>query len=469
MRDGWLRGIGPGWRIVVLAGLALLAPRRPIVAAEPVRYDLLLKGGHVIDPANNIDAPRDVAINDGKIAAVAEKIPATSAKRVVDVSGHYVTPGFIDLHAHVVEGKILGLSSFPPDMYLASGVTTVVDAGTWGAIGFHLLKRYQIDKAKVRILAFLNIVAAGMSKRATADSPENDVRQMDPELCAATAKKYPEHIVGVKTAHYWTSKPWDEEHPPWASVDRAVAAAEIAGLPVMVDFWPRPPERPYAELILKKLRPGDIHTHVFAQQFPIIDRNGKVFDHLFEARERGVLFDLGHGAGSFWFRNAVPAIGQQFVPDTISTDLHMGNVNGPVVDMITTMSKILALGVPLEDVIRRSTVNPAKAIRRPELGTLSVGREADIAVVELRRGRFGYTDCGRTRVIGDVKLENRLTIRAGRIVFDPTGLSMVDWEKAPALYFTIPKLQSISPRATADPDYGKPVPKKDRSDGSPKR
>ena len=242
------------------------------------------------------------------------------------------------------------------------------------------------------------------------DPGEQDVSRMDADLCAATIEKYRDLLVGVKTAHYWTHQPWDEAHPPWAAVDRALEAGRMADVPVMVDFWPRPPERSYPDLILGKLRPGDIHTHMFAQQFPILDSRGKVFDYLVEAKKRGVLFDLGHGAGSFWFRNAAPAIEQGFLPDTISTDLHFGNMNGPVISLMHTMSKILALGVPLEDVIRRVTVSPAKIIRRPELGTLSVGAEADLAVIELLRGKFGYTDCGWTKIIGDAKLENRLKI-----------------------------------------------------------
>ena len=409
------------------------------------KYDLLLKGGHVIDPAASINEPRDVAVAGDKIAAVEKEIAADRARRVVDVSGYYVTPGLVDIHAHVHIGRSPTRQGYPADMHLASGVTTAVDAGTWGADDFHLLKENIVDLATVRVLAFLNIVAAGMGDH------EQDVGQMDPGRCAVVCRQYPDVIVGIKTAHYWTSAPWDEDHPPWAAVDAAIEAAELAGLPVMVDFWPRPPERSYRQLILEKLRPGDIHTHVFAQQFPILDSDGKVNEFLLEARARGIHFDLGHGAGSFWFRNAAPAIEQGFVPQTISTDLHMRNVNGPVVDMITTMSKIMALGVPLEDVIRRSTQSAARAIRRPELGTLAVGQEADIAVIELRKGRFGYTDCGRAKIVANTKLENRMTVRAGRIVYDPEGLSMVEWQNAPPQYFTTPKLQYVDPPATADP------------------
>ena len=164
---------------------------------------------------------------------------------------------------------------------------------------------------------------------------------MDAQLCAETIENNRDVLVGVKTAHYWTSKPWDDAHPPWAAVDRAVEAGRLANVPVMVDFWPRPPERPYPQLLLEKLRPGDIHTHVFAQQFPIVDERRRLHDHLLAARKRGVIFDLGHGAGSFWFRNAVPAIEQGFIPDTLSTDLHMGNVNGPVLDMVGCLRGVL--------------------------------------------------------------------------------------------------------------------------------
>ena len=436
-------------RIQTLVALALTFAAQPQVlnAAENPTYDILLKGGHIIDPAGGLNEPRDVAVAAGKIAAVEKNVDANKARRVVDVSGYYVVPGLIDLHAHLHIGRNPTRQAYPSDMHLASGVTTAVDAGTWGADDFHRMKQNIIDEVSVRVLAFLNIVAAGMGDH------EQDITQMDAGRCAVVCRQYPEVIVGIKTAHYWTGAPWDDDHPPWEAVDRAIEAGELTGLPVMVDFWPRPPERPYRELINERLRPGDIHTHVFAQQFPILDSNGKVNVFLWDARKRGVYFDLGHGAGSFWFRNAAPAIEQGFIPDTISTDLHMGNVNGPVVDMITTMSKIMALGVPLEEVILRSTVNPARLIRRPELGTLAVGAEADIAVIELRKGRFGYTDCGRAKIVADKKLENRMTLRAGRIVYDPEGLSMVAWQDAPPQYFTTPKLQYVDPPATADPEH----------------
>jgi dihydroorotase len=214
----------------------------------------------------------------------------------------------------------------------------------------------------------------------------------------------------------------------------------------MVDFWPRE-GRSYADLILKKMRPGDIHTHVFAQQFPILLADGKLNPIMEQARQRGVIFDVGHGGGSFWFRNAVPAVQQGFVPDSMSTDLHTGDVS--FVSMMDVMSKFLSMGVPLNDVIRKSTVNPAREIHRQELGTLSVGSDADVAVLELQHGHFGYIDNGRARMDGNVKLVARMTVRAGRILFDPSGLSMVEWTKAPKQYFTPPGLGG-SPPSMAD-------------------
>jgi dihydroorotase len=405
-------------------------------------FDLLLKGGRVIDPANGIDEVLDVAISGKEIVRIAKDLPAGSAATVVDVSDHIVTPGILDIHTHVypfLPTTAAYVGGMNADAHLlAGGVTTTVDAGTAGWRDFADFKARYIDPAQVRILAFLNIADGGMVDAQS----EQDGRAMQPKVVAALAEAYSDVIVGIKAAHYWTRLPWDAEHPPWLSVERAVEAGELCGMPVMVDFWPRAPERSYPDLILNKLRPGDIHTHVFAQQFPIIDENGKVYAHLFQARERGVIFDLGHGAGSFWFRNAVPALADGFPPDSISTDLHMGNINGPVVSMLTTMSKVLSMGMPLQEVIMRSTVTPAHEIGHPELGTLSVGAEADVAVFKHLQGTFGFTDCGGARLRGKEKLECAMTVRAGKILYDPTGLSMPDWEQAPEAYWRLPDLQA---------------------------
>ncbi len=402
--------------------------------SEGPHYDLLLKNGHTICPKNGVDGRMDVAIANGMIAAVAADIDPALADRVVDVSGHYVTPGLIDIHVHVYHTREPeGLSVMADSHSFRSGVTTMVDTGTAGARHFLHFKRTVIDLSKTRIFAYINIVDQGMI-----GDFEQDPRNMDPELAASIVLAYPDICVGIKTAHYRTHNPYDELHTPWAAVDRGVAASKLCGKPLMVDFWPRP-ERTYPELILEKMQPGDIHTHVFAQQFPVVDANGQPEKHLFEARERGIIFDVGHGAGSFWFRNAVPAIQNGFVPDSISTDLHTRNIHGVVVDMITTMNKILNIGVPLTEVIRLSTINPANEIGHPELGHLSVGAGADVAVLKMHEGEFGFVDCGKARMGGDKKLECALTVRAGEIVYDPTGLGMPEWPDAPPAYWVLPQ------------------------------
>ncbi|MGI8912276.1 MAG: amidohydrolase/deacetylase family metallohydrolase [Chloroflexota bacterium] len=410
--------------------------------SESVAADLLLKGGHVIDPRNGTNAVRDIAIADGKVHQVTADLPSSGAKRVLDVSGYYVTPGIIDMHCHVFAGHVRSNLSVPPALStFSAGVTTVVDAGTSGWRDFPEFKERIIDRSKIRVLAYVNIVGRGM-----AGDWEHDTGEMRPELAAAVAGAYADVVVGIKTAHYWANRPFDAVHPPWAAVEGAVAAGELCRKPVMVDFWPAP-ERPYSELILKKLRPGDIHTHVFAQQFPILDDNGILQRHMWEARERGIIFDLGHGAASFWYRNAVPAIQQGFLPDSISTDLHTGNINGPVFDMLTTMNKCLAMGIPLEEVIARSTWAPAQEIGHPELGSLGAGSGADIAVFRLQKhGRFALPDCGKATLTGDRLLQCVLTLRAGEAVYNPTGLGLPEWQDAPDPYWWDPaRKQSMRP------------------------
>lgn len=405
-------------------------------------FDLILKGGHVIDPANSIDEPMDVGITGQTITKVARSIPTDDANQVINVSGLYVTPGILDIHTHVYKFRPIEQSyveNVHADAhFFASGVTTAVDTGTAGWEHFLDFKENTIDRSKVRILAFLNIARSGMVDATS----EQRLEDMNPGLTAALAQAFPDIIVGIKSAHYWTRQPWDAEHPAWASVERAVQAGEMCAIPVMVDFWPRPPERPYQELVLSKLRPGDIHTHVFAQQFPVISESGTVNEFLFQARERGVIFDLGHGAASFWFRNAVRAYRGGFSPDSISTDLHMGNINGPVISMVNTMNKFFNIGMPLVEVIKRSTVIPARIIGHPELGILTPGAQADVAVFQKHEGNFAFTDCGGARLAGSQKLECLLTLRAGQIVYNPGGLGLPDWEHAPAPYWQIPALQA---------------------------
>jgi dihydroorotase len=404
------------------------------------KLDLLLKGGRVIDPANHVDAVRDVGIRKGKIARMEETIPAGASAHVVDVSGLLVTPGLIDIHVHAYITRQprrpgLFMDSLNADAhFLGSGVTTCVDTGSAGSEEVGHFRETVIERSITRILAYVNISAPGMG------DPEQNIGTFDVDAAAGAGTAHADVVVGIKTAHYWPREPFDAEHPPWESVERAVQAGERCGMPVMVDFWPRPPERPYPDLILKMLRPGDIHTHVFARQFPVIDEKGKVYPYMYEARERGVWFDLGHGSASFWFRNGARAIAEGFVPDSISTDLHMGNIRGPVFSMLSTMSKCLVMGMPLEEVIYRSTVTPARAIRRPELGTLSVGAEADVAVLEHLKGEFSYRDCGHTRMDGEDRLVCKLTLRKGEVVWDRDAMTVPGWEDAPPDYWEVPEV-----------------------------
>ena len=386
-------------------------------------YDLLLKGGHVIDPKNGVNRVMDVAVRGGRIAAVAAEIDAARASKVVRVRSLYVTPGLVDLHTHVFVGSGLQ-GSLPVDQNVdadshapRSGVTTVVDAGTTGWRRFPEFKSRIIEKVKTRVLAWLNIVGAGQ----TGGAGEQNAPDMDPEAAARMARQHRGLIVGIKTAHY--------RGPEWTAVERAVRAGELAGIPVMVDFGDFRPERPFQELVLKKLRPGDHYTHTFHRSVPMLDDQGRLLPYLAEARKRGVKFDAGHGAGSFLFRQAVAAIRQGFVPDSISTDLHTGSMNAGMNNMLNVMSKFLAMGLPLEDVVLRATWNPARQIGRTDLGHLSAGAPADIAVLRLERGEFGFVDVFGARMSGRERLACEMTVRDGRVIYDLNGLARTEWDR----------------------------------------
>jgi dihydroorotase len=392
--------------------------------AQGQQFDLLIKGGHVIDPRNQIDSVMDIGITGGKISQVASSIPAAQARQVVNVPGLFVTPGLIDIHVHVFYGTepdaylSNGTSSVPPDGFtFRSGVTTVVDAGGSGWRNFRQFKDQVIDQARTRVLALINIVGSGMR----GGPVEQNLADMDARLTAMRIRQYPGIIVGIKTAHY--------QGPEWDPVDRAVEAGKMTNVPIMVDFGDFVPERPFQELVLKHLRPGDMYTHTYLGRVPMLDSQGKVMPYLFEARKRGVLFDVGHGGGSFLFSQAVPAMKQGFIPDSISTDLHTGSMNAGMKDMLNVMSKFLNLGMSIQDVILRSTWNPARQIKKPELGSLGAGSTADLVVLSLKKGNFGFIDVGGGKMMGTQKLECELTIREGRVVWDLNGLSRPDWDK----------------------------------------
>ena len=392
------------------------------------QIDMLLKGGHVIDPKNKIDGQMDVAVANGKILLVAKSIPTQDAKQVIDVNGLYVTPGIIDMHVHSFNGTDVdayianGLTSLPPDGFtFRAGVTTVVDAGSSGWRNFRLFKKQTIDKSQTRVLAFLNIVGNGMVGR----FEEQDTTDMNPQQTAYMIKKlFPDIIVGIKAAHYWGD---------FTQVDRAVEAGNLADVPVMVDFGEHQPPNSIEALFMKHLRPGDIFTHTFSYgpvvRETVVDETGKVKPFIFQAQKRGIIFDVGHGGGAFSWRQAVPAMQQGFQPNVISTDLHAESMNGGMKDMSNVMSKFLNMGMSLNDVILRATWNPAQVIKKASLGSLSVGSEADIAVFNLRKGDFGFLDVRKTKLKGTQKLEAELTIRAGKIVWDLNGISAPQWQE----------------------------------------
>ncbi len=394
--------------------------------AQPL--DILLKGGHLIDPKNEINQPMDVGIADGKIAEVATNIPAGKAKKHIDVTGLYIAPGLLDMHVHVFMGNepgayiANGATSVMPDGFtFRSGVTTVVDAGSSGWRNFSLFKEQTIDQAKTRVLALLNIVGTGMKSR----FEEQDVSDMNPIMTAHSIKKlYPEIIVGIKAAHYWGD---------FTQVDLAVEAGNLASVPVMVDFGEHDPPNSIESLFMEHLRPGDIFTHTYsygpAQRETIVDEAGQIKPFVFKAQERGIIFDVGHGGGAFSWRQAVPATKQGFKANVISTDLHTQSMNGGMKDLSNVLSKFMAMGLSLPDVIARATWAPAQVISRPDLGHLSVGAEADVAVFNLRTGNFGFMDVRRTRIQGDKKLEAELTIRAGKVVWDLNGIAAADFDK----------------------------------------
>jgi dihydroorotase len=429
---------------VVLPALLALAPLgafAPLGAQSP-KYDLLLTGGHVIDARNRISAVRDVAITDGKIAAIAEKIDPADALKTVSVSGLYVVPGLIDIHVHAYtgtgeKGSYAGDNSIYPDGFtLRNGVTTVVDAGGAGWRNFEDFKDRVIDRAKTRVLALINIVGNGMR----GSKFENNLEDMEAKPAADMAKKYPGVIVGVKTAHY--------AGPEWTPVERAVEAGTLAGIPVMVDFGTDHPERPVADLVTKKLRPGDIYTHMYSGLRHEQDASGHVNPGLLEGRKRGVLFDVGHGGGSFAWRIAVPALKEGFIPDTISTDLHIGSMNAGMKDILNVMSKFLVMGLPMDDVVAQATWHAARAIKQDGLGHLSPGADADVAVLRLERGRFGYVDSFGARMDGDQRLVCELTLRTGKVVYDLNGITRPEWTTLPADYRATGDVRwdAISPR-----------------------
>jgi dihydroorotase len=399
--------------------------------SQEKKYSIIIKGGHVIDPKNNIDGIMDVAVEgtpggtDGKIALVAKNIDSKLAAQVVDAKGLYVTPGLIDIHVHYFWGTDLkgtyrnGPNGLQADGFtFRSGVTTVVDAGSSGWKTFETFKKQTIDLSQTRVLAMLNIVGEGMA----GGKFENSLEEMDAAKTAEMAKKYPDDIVGVKLAHF--------SGHDWTPTDRALEAGKLADIPVMVDFGSANPVLPLEDLFLKKFRKGDIYTHCFGGNSnnsgrgreSIVDVSAnKVKPYVIEAQKKGVVFDVGFGGSSFLLAQGQPAIKQGFYPNSISTDQHTSSMNNAMKDMNNIMSLFMAMGMDFKSVIAASTWNPAKEIKHEELGNLSVGSVADIAVLNLRSGKFGYF-ARDGKIQGSKRIETEMTVKGGKIVYSLNAL-----------------------------------------------
>ena len=384
--------------------------------------DILLKGGHVIDAKNKIDSKMDVAIADGKILKVSPNISEKNAKKIIDATGFYVAPGLIDLHTHVFVGSNSGFADgfscvSPDDITLKAGITTVVDAGTSGWRNFPVFKKQVIDRSKTRVLSFLSIAGSGM----TGFPSEEDVNDMDSRMTALVIEQFPDIIVGVKIGHYRGSE--------WTPFDRALEAGRIANVPLFVEcHLPLLP----LEGILDRMRSGDIYTHSFctaSDRMCLLDEQGKIRPYVLEAQKKGVRFDVGHGGGMFHFDIAVPAMEQGLLPDSFGSDLHRFSMNSGMKNMLDIMSKYLNMGMAIEDIVFRATWNSATSIKREDLGHLSEGAVADIAVLSIRKGSFGFIDAGGNKMAGDRRLEAELTIREGKVVWDQNGMAAKEWAK----------------------------------------
>ncbi len=394
-----------------------------IAVQAQLPYRLLIKGGHVIDAKNSIDEVMDIAIQDNKIVRVARTIDTLMAQQVIHAKGMYVTPGLIDIHAHVFYG-------FDPDSYLSggtvavlpdqstfrSGVTTVVDAGGAGWRSFGTFKKNIIDVSKTRVLSLLNIVGEGMRG---IENYEQNMSDMDARRTADTALAHKKDIVGFKVAHFTGSE--------WTPVKRGVDAGKFANMPVMIDL--NSLYFSIQELFTKYLRPGDIYTHTFIQSSrgvvdPIVDlKTRKLKPFVLEAQKKGIIFDVGFGGGSFNFNQALPALKAGFYPNTMGTDLHQGSVNGAMKDQMNVLSIFLSMGMKIPELIKASTWTPAQVIKREELGNLSEGSVADIAIISMRNGNFGFRDVAGNKYWGKQKFECEMTIKDGKIVYDLNAIA----------------------------------------------
>jgi dihydroorotase len=368
--------------------------------------DLVLKGGRLIDPSQAIDKVTDIAFAGGKVSAIGDNL---SASEVRDVAGKIVTPGLIDLHTHVYwGGTSLGVEA--ELLARSGGVTTFIDAGSSGPGNFHGFRRHVIEPSPVRILPYLNVSFPGIFafSKTVMVGESADMRLIDPREAVRVAREHKDLILGIKVRVGKSASGNSGAQPLFMALD----VAEETGLPVMAHLDNPPPAR---HEVVSRLRPGDVLTHCF-RPFPNapVRADGRVREEILAARERGVIFDIGHGGGSFGFGTTRKMLAAGFLPDVISSDVHAISIEGPAFDLLTTMSKFLSLGVDIATVIRLATVNPAAAIKRPDLGTLRPGSIGEATVIEQASGRFDYTDCIGEQMLGDRRLLSAAVVLAGR-------------------------------------------------------
>lgn len=408
-------------KIYALLGFFFLSAT--LLAQQEKSYDILITGGRVIDPKNNTDAIADVAIKSGKIVKVAPGLNPVDARQVVNAKGLIVTPGLIDIHGHVFHGTQEdhylsdGLSALPPDGFtFRAGVTTIVDCGGAGWRNFSTFRKNVVGSSKTRVLSFMNIVGEGMR----GGKYEQDVNDMDAAITAKTAMENKDIVVGFKLAHF--------SGHDWRPTERVTEAGRLAGMPVIIDFGGASPTLSIEELFMKKLRPGDIYTHAYAAldgtRETIVDEKTSVLKpFVLAAQKRGIIFDVGYGGASFNFTQAIPALKAGLYPNTISTDLHTGSMNTSMKSQIDVMSKFMLMGMSLPAVIHASTWKPAQVINRTELGHLSPGAEADVTVLRMRKGEFGFYDKTGYFIPGKERLECEVTIKGGQVMYDMNGLT----------------------------------------------
>jgi dihydroorotase len=371
--------------------------------------DLILRGGRVIDPASKLDTVLDVGFTNGRVAAVAPRIAETAATER-DVKGLLVIPGMIDLHTHVYwGGTSIGVAAEP--LARRSGTTTFIDAGTAGPANFPGFRKHVIEPCPVRILAFLNVSFAGIyafSKTVMVGESSN-LMLLDLHECVRVARENLDLIVGVKVRVGRSAGGASGIAP----LDMALECAEELGLPLMAHIDHPPPTR---REVLERLRPGDILTHCY-RNFPnsLLRPDGNVRDEALRARERGVHFDIGHGAGSFGFKACRGLLAAGFLPDAISSDVHVLNVDGPAYDLLATMSKFLVLGMPVEAIVAAVTIGPARAIRRPELGTLAVGSPGDATILDIESGEYTFEDTQGEKLAAGRRFGRRGIVIGGKI------------------------------------------------------